>query len=201
LVVKQADKTVVLLGAQQLNNTNEVGRVTVGVKKIYVHSTWNPQVEKYKGDIAILMLDEQVTFSSYVQPVCLPKLGSDMKDVTEGVIVGFGKSESSISHENEPKKAFTPIQKSEECFSKFPNLAGISSVKTFCAGNANGTGSCTGDSGGGLTVVNHGRHFLRGIVSASLYATKYGCDVNSYAIFTDMRFYLSFVKIPNKKND
>jgi len=194
LIVKQADKTVALLGAQQLDNLNEIGRVTVEVNKILVHSKWNPQVERFNGDIAVLILEQDVIFSTYIQPVCLPTYGHKIKDLKDGVIVGFGKSESSVSHANVPSKASTPIQDSGKCFSKFPTLAGISAYKTFCGGNANGTGSCTGDSGGGLTVVSNGRHFLRGIVSASLYANKYGCDVDSYAIFTDMRFYISFVR-------
>lgn len=185
---------MVLLGAQHLDKLNEIGQVTVEVNKILVHSTWNPQVERYNADIAVLILEQDVIFSSYIQPVCLPKYGNKMKNLNDGVIVGFGKSESSVSHANVPSKASTPIQDSGNCFSKFPTLAGISAHKTFCGGNANGTGACTGDSGGGLTVVSNGRHFLRGIVSASLYANKYGCDVDSYAIFTDMRFYIAYVR-------
>lgn len=185
---------MVLLGAQKINKSNEIGRVTVEVSKILVHSSWNPQIDRYNGDIAVLILEQNVAFSNYIQPVCLPKIGVKMKNLNDGVIVGFGKSESSVSHENEPSKASTPIQDAVKCFSKFPKLAGIAAHKTFCGGNANGTGACTGDSGGGLTVVSNGRHFLRGIVSASLYADKYGCDVDSYAIFTDMRFYISYVK-------
>ncbi|KAL7011483.1 hypothetical protein ACKWTF_014279 [Chironomus riparius] len=194
IIEKQEDKTVVLLGAHQLDNMNEVGRVTVGVNKIIVNPKWNPIAERYDADIAILMLNEEVTFGYYIQPVCIAKISADIKNMHDGVIVGFGKSESSVSHENVPRKASTPIQKSENCFDKFPNMAGIASHRTFCGGNANGTGSCTGDSGGGLTVIDNGRHFLRGIVSASLYANKYGCDVNSYAIFTDVRFFTSFIK-------
>ena len=182
------------MGAQHLDNLNEVGRLSVGVSKIIVSKKWNPQVERYNGDIAVLILDDDVTFTHYVQPACLSKKSIDLKDLNEGVIVGFGKSESSVSHENEPRKATTPIQKTEECIKKYPNLGGIAAHGTFCGGYANGTGSCTGDSGGGLTVVNNGRHFLRGIVSASLYGNKYGCNVEAYAIFTDMRFYITFVR-------
>jgi len=185
---------VALLGVQQLDKLNEIGRHTAEVNKILVHSTWNPQVQIHKGDIAVLILEQDVAFSIYIQPVCLPKIGVKMKDLKDGVVVGFGKSESSVSHANVPSKASIPIQDLGYCLLNDPTLAAIFDYKTFCGGYANGTGACTGGSGGGLTVVSNGRHFLRGIVSASLYDQEYGCDFNSYAIFTDMRFYISYVR-------
>lgn len=194
LIKKDTKQTAVMLGAQHLDKPNEVGRITVSVKEFLIHPKWNPQEERFEADIAVLILDEEVTYSNFIQPACMAKINGDLKDMNDGIIVGFGKSESSASHENEPRKAQTPIQKTEDCFEKFTNLVDIAARGTFCGWNANGTGACTGDSGGGLTVINHGRHFLRGIVSASLYENKYGCDVDSYSIFTDMRFYITFVR-------
>ena len=126
--------------------------------------------------------------------MCLPKVSAPLKNFNYGVVVGFGKSETSGPHENIPKKAETPIKSSDDCYSEFPSLLNIASHRTFCGGFANGTGSCTGDSGGGLTVVQDDVHYLRGIVSASLHATEYGCDVKSYSIFTDIRFFVNFIK-------
>jgi len=91
-------------------------------------------------------------------------------------------------------KANTPIRKADDCYNEFPSLSNIASHKTFCGGFANGTGACTGDSGGGLTVVQDDVHYLRGIVSASLHGTDYECDVKSYNIYTDIRYYMNFIK-------
>ncbi|XP_070502071.1 serine protease gd-like [Chironomus tepperi] len=193
LIRKLAEDITVILGAQQLNKLAEVGRSISGVDKIYIHADWNPQKEKYDADIAVLILAQEVEFSHYIQPACLAKRNNDLKKLNDGIIVGFGKSESSASHENEPRKATTPIVKTVDCLKKFPDLGNIATYRTFCGGFANGTGACTGDSGGGLTVVNAGRHFLRGVVSSSLYSKKYGCNVNAYSIFTDIRFFLTFI--------
>jgi hypothetical protein len=171
----------------------EVGRVSTGVQSIEINPKWNPLGGKFDADIAVLVLDEDVEFNYYIQPVCITRSGKDIVHYTDGIIVGFGKSERSNSHENVPIKANTPIRTAQDCYDEFPSLLNIASHRTFCGGFANGTGSCTGDSGGGLTIVSNGRHYLRGIISASLYAQEYGCDVNSYSIFTDMRFFVKFV--------
>lgn len=189
------------MGGHQLDNPMEVGKVSTGVQSIEIHPTWNPLGDKFDADIAVLVLDEDIEFNYYIQPVCLTKSGKNLLSYTNGIIVGFGKSEKSKSHENVPMKAKTPIRTSEDCYHEFPNLLNIASHRTFCGGFANGTGSCTGDSGGGLTIVSYGRHFLRGVISASLYAQEYGCDVNSYSIFTDMRFFIPFVNKVKVESD
>lgn len=139
-------------------------------------------------------MNEAVKFGAWIQPVCLPKVSAPLKNFNYGEVVGFGKFDKSGKHSNIPRKANTPIRKSDDCYNEFPQLLNIASHKTFCGGFANGTGVCNGDSGGGLTVIQDEVHYLRGIVSASLHGTEYGCDVESYSIFTDIRYYFNFIK-------
>ena len=153
---KQPEDITVLLGAHNLAANNEVGRTTLGVESIHTHNNWNPMVERFDADIAVLILNEEVEFNHYIQPACMAKVGINIKDFTEGVIVGFGKTENSVAHSDVPRKADTPIKKSIDCYHEFPRLVNIASYRTACGGHANGTGSCTGDSGGGLTVVSGG---------------------------------------------
>lgn len=155
---------------------------------------WNPTTRKFDSDIAVLKMNEAVKFGTWIQPVCLPKISKILKNFNYGEVVGFGKFDKSGMHSNIPRKANTPIRKSDDCYNEFPQLSNIASHKTFCGGFANGTGVCNGDSGGGLYVVQDDVYYLRGIVSASLHGTDYGCDVESYSIFTDIRFHLNFIK-------
>jgi len=184
----------VLLGAHHLDNPNDIGKRTYEVKSIHPHDDWNPHTAKFDADIAVLRLSEDVSFGTYIQPVCLAKFGVSLKNYNDGIVIGFGKSENSFSHSNVPIKANIPIRTSEDCYAEYPSILNIASRRTFCGGFANGTGACTGDSGGGLTVVQDDVHYLRGIVSASLHGAEYGCDVESYSIFTDMKFFLNFIK-------
>lgn len=158
-----------------------------------MHADWQPLVKRYDADIALLELDEELIFTSYIQPICL------WDSVTQpwtsiGKAVGYGKSEDiTKSHENIPKKIDIPFQSQEECFLKEPELASLGSNRTFCAGAADGTGVCVGDSGGGLFFHLNAVFYLKGIVSSSLIVDG-TCDVDNYAIFTNVLKYTDWIK-------
>lgn len=150
-------------------------------------------IKRYDADIALLELDEELTFTDYIQPICLwDSLTEPWKN--NGYAVGYGKSEDLTKlHENIAKKINIPFQSQEECFIKEPELASLGSNRTFCAGAADGTGVCLGDSGGGLFIYANNVVYLRGIVSSSLIKNG-ACDVNNYAIFTNVLKYTSWIK-------
>lgn len=144
----------------------------------------------------MLILEKNIEFDEHIQPICLvqPKTLSDLSAIDTGVVVGFGRSEDFDKiHENIPKVITVPIHKRDSCFLEFPDLVRISSRRTFCRGYANGTGVCSGDSGSGLVVEHNEAYFLRGIVSSSIRGGKYGCDVDSYSVFTDILDYSDWI--------
>lgn len=113
-----------------------------------------------------------------------------------GLVVGYGKSENQLKiHEETPKIIEVPIHENEDCFLQFPDLARISSKKTFCGGHANGTGVCLGDSGSGLVVFYNGTYYFRGIVSSSIRTLKMTCDLNQYSVFTDVLKFIEWIEI------
>lgn len=178
---------MVLLGAYDLSKKVENGRLNPVVSNIIIHPDWNPNVERFDADIAVLILSYEVQFTAHIQPACLIDPDSDVASMTEAYATGYGKSEDpKKKHETIPKAVFSPIQDNEDCFLKFKDLTELSSKRTICAGNANGEGVCSGDSGGGLFVVHENTFYLRGIVSSSLYDFNKVCDVNTYAVFTDV---------------
>lgn len=140
------------------------------------------------------MTEGKIGFDNYIQPICLSTAGVNIEVSSNGVVVGFGRSEDdSKLHENIPKIVDTPIHDNVDCFLKHYELAKLSSRRTFCGGLANGVGVCSGDSGSGLVVLHGGSYYLRGIVSSSLRGYKYGCDVDSYSVFTDVLKYNDWV--------
>lgn len=167
--------------------------MTSAVKSIRIHPDWNPNVQSFDADIALLNLEDQIPFSNHVQPICLD-FSSKIISLTEGFVVGYGKSEDVTKiHENIPKIIKTPIHQNADCFLKNSHLTGISSNRTFCGGNGDGAGVCIGDSGSGLFVLDGEKYFLRGIVSSSLFNFGQSCNVNTYSVFTDLRFYNQWI--------
>ena len=183
-----------LLGVHDLNEKFEVGTKATVIQKIHIHPDWNPRAQSFDADIAVLVIEGKIGFDNYIQPICLVTAGVNIEVSSNGVVVGFGRSEDdSKLHENIPKVIDTPIHDNVDCFLKHYELAKLSSRRTFCGGKANGVGVCSGDSGSGLVVLYGGYYYLRGIVSSSLRDYKHGCDVDAYSVFTDVLKYNDWV--------
>lgn len=177
----------VLIGAFDLDNKLEAGRSVATVKSIHIHPDWDLSSDSFDADLAVLVLANEVSYGSYVQPICLLNPQSSAASIDTGIVAGYGKSEDeSKIHEKVPKMMKVPIHENSDCFLQYPGLAQLSSRRTFCAGYANGTGVCSGDGGSGLMVNYAGAFYLRGLVSSSLFDYPKGCDVNAYAVYTDM---------------
>ncbi|XP_070504760.1 thioester-containing protein 1 allele R1-like [Chironomus tepperi] len=186
------DNITVVLGAHNFN-VDEPGRVYSEISSINVHEDWNTTSESHDADIAMLTLKENVRFSSYIQPICLIPPESNIAEITYGYAVGYGLNENR-NLENVLKYVKMPIELSnEECFYTNHVLLSLSSRRTFCAGDRNGSGVCQGDSGNGLFVKYRGVHYLRGIVSASI-ADPEGCDTYNYAVFTNVIKFHEWIK-------
>lgn len=56
------------------------------VSRVIIHADYNPQT--LESDIAVIRLTNPVTFSTRIQPACLP--ASDLPDDTEITVMGWG---------------------------------------------------------------------------------------------------------------
>jgi secreted trypsin-like serine protease len=174
---------------------HEIGRQTIAIRNIKIHKDWKPNILSFDADIALLELDEELTFGTYIQPICLIEPKSDMEQINKGFVAGYGKSEFN-DVETIARVVDMPIHSYHECLNS-PDHVKLLSHRMFCGGYANSTGVCVGDSGSGLHVAYKNRYYLRGIVSASLNGEFYGCNVDAYSVFTDAIKHLNFIKTGN----
>lgn len=177
---------IAIFGAHDLSNPYEAGRILHSPKKIFIHDDWNHLTHSFDADVSLLEFEAgSIQFSAYIKPICLWDSETEPV-VTDGVVTGWGKSEDPLKvHENLPKLIPAPIQKNEVCFLDTPALTDISSLRTFCAGLKNGSGVCSGDSGGGHFFQINEVYHLKGIVSSSLIKNG-GCDISRNAVYTDV---------------
>lgn len=179
-----------------------MGRLYLHPSQLIIHEGWNSHVDRFNDDIAILMLDREITFTEFIQPICLfePHPGDVKPD--HGIVAGWGRTQDSTEIKRLPKKVEIPIAESnEKCFLKNYVFAIIGSEKSFCAGEP-GVGVCRGDSGSGFFVrrINN-KFYLKGVVSSSLISAT-GCYSEDYAIYMDVYKYYKFIntlKEPSKK--
>lgn len=185
-----------MFGAFDLSDLFQSGTLSSSPSDIIIHPDWNPFNRRYDADIAALILDDEVPYTKYIRPICLPVAESTVKN---GFIAGWGQSEDKEKdHENIPKQLSIPIHANEHCFLESVEFTRISSRRTICGGAKNKRGPCRGDSGNGLFVKINNRFYLKGLVSASL--TNFGeCDVTNYALYTNIEKFIDWIENPTEE--
>lgn len=187
---------LLLFGAYDLNDLFQTGALSSSPAEIFIHPDWNPFNQRYDADIAALVVEDDIPYTKYIRPICLPAAEQSAK---EGYVTGWGESEDNTKvHENIPKQIKIPIHANEKCFLESGEFAKISSLRTFCGGARDNIGPCRGDSGGGLFVKTGNVFLLKGIVSASLINLGQ-CDVTNFAIYTNVDKFIDWIQNPTEE--
>ncbi|NWV29120.1 FA9 factor, partial [Origma solitaria] len=160
------------------------------VVKLLPHPTYNAAINEYHNDIALLELDEPLTFNSYVTPICLGSREFTNALLKQGVgtVSGWGKQLFR-------GRAATTLQVLRVPFVDRPTCLKSTSAtilqNMFCAGFPSGGGdTCEGDSGGPHTTEIEGTWFLTGITSWGEECALPG----KYGIYTRVSKYVKWIK-------
>ncbi|XP_054014049.1 uncharacterized protein LOC128895470 isoform X1 [Hylaeus anthracinus] len=151
------------------------------------------------NDIAMLRLEEQVVFSDYVRPICLPE--TEPKSGTMCTVTGWGQLfEIGRIFPDTLQEVQLPVISTEECRRKtlFLPLYRITSGM-LCAGLQNGgRDACLGDSGGPLVCSgSDNKYTLHGITS-----NGYGCArPGRPGVYTKVHHYLPWIEHTISRED
>ncbi|XP_026721050.1 transmembrane protease serine 9 isoform X2 [Athene cunicularia] len=142
---------------------SESGAVKMGIARIIPHPSYNTDTADY--DVAVLELARPVTFTKYIQPVCLPDAGHHFPARKKCLISGWGYLKEDFLVKPEfLQKATVELLDQTLCSSLYSHAL---TDRMMCAGYLEGkVDSCQGDSGGPLVCQEpSGKFFLAGIVS------------------------------------
>ncbi|NXO42382.1 TMPS9 protease, partial [Locustella ochotensis] len=137
--------------------------VKMDISQIIPHPSYNADTADY--DVAVLELKRPVTFTKYIQPVCLPDAGHHFPTSQKCLISGWGYLKEDFLVKPEfLQKATVELLDQNLCSSLYSHVL---TDRMMCAGYLEGkVDSCQGDSGGPLVCQEpSGRFFLAGIVS------------------------------------
>lgn len=184
------DNVRVLLGAYNLLS-NENGTILSNVTTIHVHPDWNVHNHKYDANIAILILSEHVNFTNYIRPICMPT--NDIIDDATGSIVGLGLMDNGKGPYLEyPRHAVTNVLNASYCLTTYPDLADVSSTRTFC-GSVADANSTKGDAGGGFFVQSGYVWVQHGILSTIRVNPTDHADTNSISVYTNVKLFTNWI--------
>merc|ERR1712045_951482 len=115
------------------------------------------------NDVVILKLGEDVQFSKYVVPACLPSSSSNDYTGQSAVVSGWGAI--SWKGPTSPFLKETTVKITSASDRKCRPMMRPSEDSTKLCAYAEGTNSCQGDSGGPLVVKENGKNTVVGVVS------------------------------------
>ncbi|XP_068773120.1 suppressor of tumorigenicity 14 protein isoform X3 [Struthio camelus] len=150
------------LGLTDQRNRNDANVQARAIKRIISHPNFNDYTFDY--DIAVMELQEPVTFSSVVQPICLPDSTHNFPAGKDLWVTGWGATVEGGSGATTLQKAEIRLINQTVCNEL---LSGQLTPRMMCVGIlTGGVDACQGDSGGPLVSVEaSNRMFLAGVVS------------------------------------
>uniref|UniRef100_A0A1B0DBS2 Uncharacterized protein n=1 Tax=Phlebotomus papatasi TaxID=29031 RepID=A0A1B0DBS2_PHLPP len=142
----ETEDVLVILGQYNLKRPQDTGSEILYPKSVNIHPDYRKRTS-IDSDIAVVVLADNVRFTTYVRPACL-WVENDSKDniVGEvGITAGWGRDENGKFYTELPKQAEVPVVSDEACIDSNDVFSKLISEVTFCAGWRNGTeGPCNG---------------------------------------------------------
>ncbi|CAF2390343.1 unnamed protein product [Rotaria sp. Silwood2] len=180
-----SDITLVAGMHNMSSNTETTKRQFRTVQAIYVHPQYDTMTNM--NDIAILRVSTPFTFTTYVQPACLP--GSEPKPNDQVIIAGWGAQAFAGSVHDTLKQANTKVV--DKCDSWWLS---VDSSKQICVANSiDGSSACQGDSGGPILAQYNGQYVVSGIASYVKDCNTMGSS-NAPNVYTRVAPYKAWIK-------
>ncbi|KAL5018831.1 hypothetical protein ScPMuIL_004553 [Solemya velum] len=172
------------------NNLNKVSRTESihGIQKMVVHDAYNNLT--IANDVALVILEDPVTYSDYVRPICLPADVNSTAHIGQVCyIAGFGDTRG--GNDTALNQVALPILNDLLCARRDWYGSAFVRETTFCAGYATGRkDACNGDSGGPMMCRIGNRWYQQGIISWG-----YDCARPRWpGVYTDVPLYVNWIK-------
>lgn len=174
------------LGALNVTDVTEEGRVIVSTKQSFLHPKYS--IYGIQNDVGLLKLEEPVQFGNFVQPLNLTQVAREPG--THVTAIGFGKLRSA-DRTVAPTLQYADLVliTREQCARTFPFLSRREDV--ICTTGEDKKSPCNGDSGGPLVVLENG---VPSLVGSTSFGHIFGCDRGYPAGFANTFLFTSWIQ-------
>ncbi|XP_072944154.1 uncharacterized protein l(2)k05911 isoform X2 [Epargyreus clarus] len=175
------------LGDYNIKINTETQHIERKIKRVVRHRGFD--MRTLYNDVAILTLDQPITFTKNIRPVCLPG-GSRAYAGLIATVIGWGSLREGGAQPSVLQEVSIPVWTNAECRLKYGSAAPGGIVDhMLCAGKAS-MDSCSGDSGGPLMINEGGRWTQVGVVSWGI-----GCGKGQYpGVYTRVTAFLPWIQ-------
>jgi len=186
---KDASTMRVQLGAHNIKEASEEGRIELTTTDFFTHPNYNQII--LHNDIALVHLPYAINFTDTIRPVCIPKHSEsgekwDHMDVQAS---GWGKpSDSATSVSPVLREVTVDTITNLACALAFPTII---NKNIICISGNDGKSTCNGDSGGPLHLMDNGVYKQIGITS---FGSSQGCEIGTHAGFTRAASFLEWIE-------
>jgi len=178
----------ILAGQTKLSDSNSGSPQTHSVEVVFIHPNYTRKYTKLDpyidGDIALLKLEDEITFNDHVKAVEFAPSGYKATDSL--LVTGWGSKGKAVDHLQKVTLPFVTDEICNDCYNPNGYLIPDSQI---CAGDVENGGidSCQGDSGGPLVEISSG--YVAGIVSWGR-----GCALPGYpGVNTEVSYFADWI--------
>ncbi|XP_057365164.1 brachyurin-like isoform X2 [Daphnia carinata] len=180
----------ITLGAHDLEDEGEVHQERYTSREYLIHPDWDS--ETLHADIALVRLPATISFSKYIQPVCLDSPSDPAVDYVNDTVLltGWGlTSDESGGVSSVLRKTMVKVITNEKCLEQYDSVI---TDEMICTSGEDHQGSCHGDSGGPMNFRQaDGTWKQIGIVS---FGSNQGCESGYANGFTRVSSFSSWIK-------
>ncbi|XP_049868792.1 spaetzle-processing enzyme-like [Pectinophora gossypiella] len=162
-----------------------IDNILVQGEGVVVHPNYDDM--RLQNDIALVKLQENVPYTEYIRPICLPPINIDNPNFSNLrlAVAGWGRNGSLPSEVKQ--STVVNLVPQRQCSNAYPQLT----EKHLCAAGKTGEDTCKGDSGGPLMMLYEGRYYVSGVVSGKRADSRCGTSVPS--LYTNVYHYVNWI--------
>lgn len=193
--VSMEKKFFALLGRFNISNDLEENWLLRNISKFVVHEDYEKNRSSYKSqdDLAVITMSEPVTYTNFIQPICLPLSETFVDDqIITATVVGYGNSKEYSAKQHTPKHDILTTMKNSHCAFEREEYLSLIAKESFCGKN-DSLSTCASNSGSGMYMKDQNSKFiLIGVASHPVNGTE--CNPKDAVVFVDVSKYRKWIE-------